>query len=209
MNDIPIELKKEFNLDDKQEKKIDFEHIFLENKTVIYSLIFYSCFLAIGTVFYRLLKSSALDSLLKPENENISKLFGEHICNYMSLFLITVFLSFCLIGYGIINIIPCLVGFQVGMQTAYLYINYQTKGIGYAILMIAPFAAAFLTVLIFAINTGSDMSKQIVKLTKNQENYKLDVKPTMKKFLIYGTVLIVVSALSALLETLLRSVVTI
>ena len=53
------------------------------------------------------------------------------------------------------------------------------------------------------------MSKQIVKLTKNQENYKLDVKPTMKKFLIYGTVLIVVSALSALLETLLRSVVTI
>ena len=75
--------------------------------------------------------------------------------------------------------------------------------------MIAPFAAAFLTVLIFAINTGSDMSKEIVKLTKNQENYKLDVKPTMKKFLIYGTVLIVVSALSALLETLLRSVVTI
>lgn len=209
MNDIPIELKKEFNLDDKEEKKIDFEQMFLNNKTVIYSLIFYTCFLAIGTVFYRLLKSNALDLLLKPNQENISKLFGEHICNYMSLFLITVFLSFCLIGYGIINVIPCIVGLQIGMKTAYLYINYQAKGVGYAILMIAPFAAAFLTVLIYAINAGSDMSKQIVNLTKNQGDFKFDVKPTMKKFLIYGIVLIITSAVSALLETLIRSVVTI
>ena len=36
------------------------------------------------------------------------------------------------------------------MKAAYFYINYQAKGVGYTILMIAPFAALFLTVSISA-----------------------------------------------------------
>ena len=40
MNDIPLELKKEFNLEDsKDEKKIDFEKIIIDNKTIIYSTV--------------------------------------------------------------------------------------------------------------------------------------------------------------------------
>ena len=136
MSDIPIELKKEFNLEDENEKKTDIEKIIVDNKTVIYSIVFYACSLAIGTVLYRLLQSSALDSVLKPSNANFSKLFSQNICNYLSLFLITVFLAFCLIGYGLINIIPCVIGIQVGMKAAYFYINYQAKGVGYTILMI-------------------------------------------------------------------------
>ena len=186
MSDIPIELKKEFNLEDENEKKTDIEKIIVDNKTVIYSIVFYACSLAIGTVLYRLLQSSALDSVLKPSNANFSKLFSQNICNYLSLFLITVFLAFCLIGYGLINIIPCVIGIQVGMKAAYFYINYQAKGVGYTILMIAPFAALFLTVLIFVIQTSSNMSKQIVNITKNNLDYKLEVKPTLRKFLIYG-----------------------
>ena len=116
MSDIPIELKKEFNLEDENEKKTDIEKIIVDNKTVIYSIVFYACSLAIGTVLYRLLQSSALDSVLKPSNANFSKLFSQNICNYLSLFLITVFLAFCLIGYGLINIIPCVIGIQVGMK---------------------------------------------------------------------------------------------
>ena len=50
MNDIPLELKKEFNLEDsKDEKKIDFEKIIIDNKTIIYSTVLYSCALAIGS----------------------------------------------------------------------------------------------------------------------------------------------------------------
>ena len=70
MSDIPIELKKEFNLEDENEKKTDIEKIIVDNKTVIYSIVFYACSLAIGTVLYRLLQSSALDSVLKPSNAN-------------------------------------------------------------------------------------------------------------------------------------------
>ena len=204
-----IELKKEFNLEDENEKKTDIEKIIVDNKTVIYSIVFYACSLAIGTVLYRLLQSSALDSVLKPSNANFSKLFSQNICNYLSLFLITVFLAFCLIGYGLINIIPCVIGIQVGMKAAYFYINYQAKGVGYTILMIAPFAALFLTVLIFVIQTSSNMSKQIVNITKNNLDYKLEVKPTLRKFLIYGLIIIAFSGVCALIETLLKSVVTI
>ena len=81
MSDIPIELKKEFNLEDENEKKTDIEKIIVDNKTVIYSIVFYACSLAIGTVLYRLLQSSALDSVLKPSNANFSKLFSQNICN--------------------------------------------------------------------------------------------------------------------------------
>ena len=183
MSDIPIELKKEFNLEDENEKKTDIEKIIVDNKTVIYSIVFYACSLAIGTVLYRLLQSSALDSVLKPSNANFS--------------------------YGLINIIPCVIGIQVGMKAAYFYINYQAKGVGYTILMIAPFAALFLTVLIFVIQTSSNMSKQIVDITKNNLDYKLEVKPTLRKFLIYGLIIIAFSGVCALIETLLKSVVTI
>ena len=195
--------------EDENEKKTDIEKIIVDNKTVIYSIVFYACSLAIGTVLYRLLQSSALDSVLKPSNANFSKLFSQNICNYLSLFLITVFLAFCLIGYGLINIIPCVIGIQVGMKAAYFYINYQAKGVGYTILMIAPFAALFLTVLIFVIQTSSNMSKQIVDITKNNLDYKLEVKPTLRKFLIYGLIIIAFSGVCALIETLLKSVVTI
>ena len=107
MNDIPLELKKEFNLEDsKDEKKIDFEKIIIDNKTIIYSTVLYSCALAIGSVIYRLLQSNSFDKLFQSKNTTVSQLFCENICNYMSLFLITVFLAFCLIGYGIVNIIP-------------------------------------------------------------------------------------------------------
>lgn len=40
MSDIPIELKKEFNLEDENEKKTDIEKIIVDNKTVIYSIVF-------------------------------------------------------------------------------------------------------------------------------------------------------------------------
>ena len=97
MNDIPLELKKEFNLEDSEdEKKIDFEKIIIDNKTIIYSTVLYSCALAIGSVIYRLLQSNSFDKLFQSKNTTVSQLFCENICNYMSLFLITVFLAFCL-----------------------------------------------------------------------------------------------------------------
>lgn len=140
MNDIPLELKKEFNLEDSEdEKKIDFEKIIIDNKTIIYSTVLYSCALAIGSVIYRLLQSNSFDKLFQSKNTTVSQLFCENICNYMSLFLITVFLAFCLIGYGIVNIIPFILGLQTGISTAYYYMNFQTKGVGYAIILIAPF----------------------------------------------------------------------
>lgn len=210
MNDIPLELKKEFNLEDsKDKKKIDFEKIIIDNKTIIYSTVLYSCALAIGSVIYRLLQSNSFDKLFQSKNTTVSQLFCENICNYMSLFLITVFLAFCLIGYGIVNIIPFILGLQIGISTAYYYMNFQTKGVGYAIILIAPFSAVFLTILMFTIKTSSNVSKEIVSITKKESVSKIDFKPSIKKFLIYGLAIIICSGVSAVLETLLKSIITI
>lgn len=210
MNDIPLELKKEFNLEDSEdEKKIDFEKIIIDNKTIIYSTVLYSCALVIGSVIYRLLQSNSFDKLFQSKNTTVSQLFCENICNYMSLFLITVFLAFCLIGYGIVNIIPFILGLQTGISTAYYYMNFQTKGVGYAIILIAPFSALFLTILMFTIKTSSNVSKEIVSITKKESVSKIDFKPSIKEFLIYGLAIIICSGVSAVLETLLKSIITI
>ena len=207
MNDIPLELKKEFNLEDsKNEKKIDFEKIIIDDKTIIYSTVLYSCALAIGSVIYRLLQSNSFDKLFQSKNTTVSQLFCENICNYMSLFLI---LAFCLIGYGIVNIIPFILGLQTGISTAYYYMNFQTKGVGYAIILIAPFSALFLTILMFTIKTSSNVSKEIVSITKKESVSKIDFKPSIKEFLKYGLAIIICSGVSAVLETLLKSIITI
>ena len=40
MSDIPIELEKEFNLEDENEKKTDIEKIIVDNKTLYIQLFF-------------------------------------------------------------------------------------------------------------------------------------------------------------------------
>ena len=157
-----MELKKEFNLEDsKDEKKIDFEKIIIDNNTIIYSTVLYSCELAIGSVIYRLLQSNSFDKLFQSKNTTVSQLF-------------------------------C-----------------QTKGVGYAIILIAPFSALFLTILMFTIKTSSNVSKEIVSITKKESVSKIDFKPSIKEFLIYGLAIIICSGVSAVLETLLKSIITI
>lgn len=217
MNDIPDEIKKEFypelNIPDNTKDKVhtagDIESRLTANKSLIYTVIFYGCGTAIGSVLYKLMNSDALNKLLKPSEESLTNLFYSNICLYLSMFLVTVFLAFCLIGYPVINIIPTVLGVNFGMRVAYFYINYNAKGVGYTILMIAPFCALFMTVLAFTIQTSSAISKDLVAMTKNRNADPPKIKPSMKKFLIYGALIIICSFASAGIETLLKSVVTI
>ena len=57
--------------------------------------------------------------------------------------------------------------------------------------------------------TKNKLKNQIIDITKNNLDYKLEVKPTLRKFLIYGLIIIAFSGVCALIETLLKSVVTI
>lgn len=196
----------------KRKRKINFDinFNFIENKPVIYSIIFYCCGLFLGSYFYKIASSESLDKILAPENNSVINLFAQNVCIYFSLFLLVVFLGFCLIGYPIINAVPAVVGINYGLKLGYLFVNHLSKGVAYSIIMIVPFVAMFLTIIVYAIQISAQMSKELMDITKDGlANGKYDLKPHLKKLLILGMCIIGVSFISAGLTSLLFGVVTI
>lgn len=195
---------------DSEEFKEKFEFNFHENKSLIYTVLFYCFGLFLGSYFYKIASGEALDKLIKPNEESLITLFTSDLCVYLSLFLVVVFLGFCLIGYPIINIIPLIIGIDAGLRIAYFYINYSVKGIGYSLIMIIPFTALFLTVIAYAIKISTELTKKLIELTTNKEfNKKLEVKPFLKSYLLLGLCVIGTAFLNAGMTKLLFSVVTI
>lgn len=207
-NNNIVKIEKITSKSSKNKSNISFD--FFEWKTFLYSAIFYCCGLFAGSYFYKISNSKVLDNMLKPEKQGLINMFASNLTIYLVLFLLVIFLGFCLIGFPVINIIPALIGIEYGMELAYLYINNGTKGIAYSIIMIVPFASAFLCVISLAIKYSSDMSKKLLKLTKGEEpSSEFNIKPYLKKILILGLIIILISFLSAVLKSLLFGVVTI
>lgn len=201
-----------FNTDNKSsdKEKKDISELFEEYKSIIYTALFYSFGLFVGSYFYKMASTELLDSLLKPESQSIINLFVSNFCIYFSLFLLVVFLGFCLIGYPIINIIPTVIGLVTGIRAAFFFTNYSAKGIGYSLVMLVPYIALFLTVIAFTIKLSTSLSKQLISLTKNtDEHTELSLKPYIKKYLIFALCITITSLLEAGLTNLLFTIVTI
>ncbi|MCH5321760.1 MAG: stage II sporulation protein M [Eubacterium sp.] len=194
------------NKEKKEKPSFNFE----EYKSIIYTALFYSFGLFIGAYFYKISSSETLDLLLKPEEQSVISLFISNFCIYFSLFVLVVFLGFCLIGYPIINIIPTVIGIVTGIKSAYLYINFSEKGIGYSLIMLIPYVALLLTVLAFTINLSSTLSKKLINITKNtDEPIELDVKPYIRKYLVLALCIMITTLIEACLTSLLFTVVAI
>lgn len=199
------------NQDDHESKeKKAFSFDFYEYKSVIYTALFYAFGLFIGSYFYKISATETLNELLRPQEHSLANLFISNFCIYFSLYVLVVFLGFCLIGYPIINIIPTVIGLVTGLKASYLFINYSVKGIGYSIIMLIPFAALFLTVIAFTINESTSLSKELILITKNtDEHSELNLKPYIKKYLILALCILITSFVNACLTSLLFTVVTI
>lgn len=196
--------------DDEKKEKKSFRFDFQEYKSVIYTAVFYAFGLFVGSYFYRIASTDTLNELLKPQQQSILSLFASDFCVYFSLYLIVVFLGFCLIGYPVVNIIPTVIGIVIGIKTAYLFINYSVKGIGYSVVMLVPYAALFLTVITFTIQISSNLSKVLMSITKkSEENTQLNLKPYIKKYFILALCIGVTALIDAGLTNLLFTVVTI
>lgn len=196
--------------DDEKKEKKSFSFDFQEYKSVIYTAVFYAFGLFAGSYFYRIASTDTLNELLKPQQQSILSLFASDFCVYFSLYLIVVFLGFCLIGYPVVNIIPTVIGIVIGIKTAYLFINYSVKGIGYSVVMLVPYAALFLTVITFTIQISSNLSKELMSITKkSEENTQLNLKPYIKKYFILALCIGVTALIDAGLTNLLFTVVTI
>lgn len=196
---------------ESEKKKLNFSFDFNDYKSVLYTALFYSFGLFVGAYFYKITQFESLNNMLAPKNDDFLNLFIENFCLYFSIFVLVVFLGFCLIGFPIINIIPTVIGIFTGIKISYFLICYAAKGVGYCLIMIAPFAALFLTVIAFTIEISTELSKNLMLLTKQDDVEKgdIDIKKQVKKYLIFSLVILAVSAINSIMTCLLYSVVTI
>lgn len=208
------DLFKEFNLEqpkEEKERKIQFDFEFSDFKSVLYTALFYVFGLFLGSYFYKITQFESIDRLLEPSSNDFAELFLANFCVYFSIFVLVVFLGFCLIGFPVVNAVPMAVGIFTGIKLAYYFINFSTKGVGYSLIMIVPFSALFVTVIALTIEISTNLSKNILNCTKNTDSSesRVNIKEYTKKYLIYAVLILAVSAINSVMTCLLYSVVTI
>ena len=188
--------------------------IIIENKEYIYPLLFYAAGLIIASGGYRIISNSAISSLIKTVFSNKQIEFVEFFLNrfsvYMSLYVVCVFLGMCLVGFPFINIIMTLIGAELAIKTAYYYINFSAKGIGFALLMIIPEGAAIGTVLIYAIKTSNELSRRIFEIAaKNNTSEAVDIKYFLKRYLLFALIVLLITLVNALVSYFLSGIISI
>ncbi len=185
------------------------------HRTYIYSLVFYACGLVLGSVLYRQIRSDTVNTLLKVGENRFLQLFLNDFCLYFSIFLVTVFLGFCMIGFPLIHFVPMTCGFAFGMQVCYYYMSFRLKGVLFCMLMVIPAVSILLTVVMRTIQISADMSKSIFRLSVKREGSagespaEIQVRDYLKKYLILAAFVALAAFCNAGLTSLFSSVISI
>ncbi|MGN0531537.1 MAG: stage II sporulation protein M [Eubacterium sp.] len=188
--------------------------IIIDNRDYIFPGIFYICGLLIGTVFFGNIDSDIVAKIITLTTENNNDyltIFINLFCSYFSIYVVTVLLGLCLIGFPFVNILPLVVGALTGIKLAFYYVTYSVKGIGYSLLMIIPEITALVTVLLFTIKCSNELSKYIYDATTKKIDtiQEFNLKSYLKSFLLYGLIIVIIAVVNAVLQYLLQSIIQI
>lgn len=195
----------------KKKESKDIIEIFKENKTIVYSVIFYAAGLLCGAYAYKKCQNDLLNNILSAKSEDFLQLLLNNLSIYFLIFTISVLLGVCLVGFPFINLIPLIIGFEAGMKISYFYINYNIKGIGYSLIMVAPFVCLFLSVIIYSISMSFEMSKRIYNITikKTDITEDFNYRLYLKKYLIYAALIAVAALINTAVSTALSGIISI
>lgn len=194
--------------------EFDFDDFFESNKQYIYLILIYISGVLAGTLLFRSLNlirfSSAIGEILAIKSDSLLAVFTDRLSVYLLIYVFTILLGLCIIGFPIINLVPFLCGFEISIKIAYYFNIYSLKGIGYSLLMIVPETAAFMVILFFTICSSKSLSKSIfdISLQKNPEK-QLILKDYFKSFLIYGAGITAISFVNSLIIFLFNSIIKI
>lgn len=196
---------------DEEKESFDFIKFFSENKTFIYSVLFYFCGLLGGSFMYKKCQNDVLNKILACGDESFIQLLTNNISVYFLLFALSLLMGLCLVGFPFINLIPMYIGFEAGMKVAYYYINYSVKGIGYTLLMIVPFVCFYTTVIMYTISMSYTLSRNIYCITVKKETLsdELNYKLFLKKYLIYAGIIFIAAVVNTAVTTALKGIITI
>ncbi len=198
---------------DVGKKKFDFDSFFNNNKSFIYSVIFYIAGLLLGALIYSQLNDSAAELISKavnPITSDFKKMFFSTVAVYIAVFVFVVIFGVSLFGFRFINCIPLLIGFAVALKISYFYTSYSANGITYCALLVIPQSCVFAETIIYTIKSSSLMSRQIYNsTTKKSDTEDFNLKLYLKDFVIYIVVIIVISALNSLITSSLVTIIKI
>ena len=198
---------------DVGKKNLDFDSFFNNNKSFIYSVIFYIAGLLLGALIYSQLNDSAAQLISKavnPITSDFKKMFFSTVAVYIAVFVFVVIFGVSLFGFRFINCIPLLIGFAVALKISYFYTSYSANGITYSALLVIPQSCVFAETIIYTIKSSSLMSRQIYNsTTKKSDTEDFNLKLYLKDFVIYIVVIIVISALNSLITSSLVTIIKI
>ncbi|HCK43054.1 MAG TPA: hypothetical protein DHW16_01435 [Ruminococcaceae bacterium] len=198
---------------DVGKKNLDFDSFFNNNKSFIYSVIFYIAGLLLGALIYSQLNDSAAQLISKavnPITSDFKKMFFSTVAVYIAVFVFVVIFGVSLFGFRFINCIPLLIGFAVALKISYFYTSYSANGITYCALLVIPQSCVFAETIIYTIKSSSLMSRQIYNsTTKKSDTEDFNLKLYLKDFVIYIVVIIVISALNSLITSSLVTIIKI
>lgn len=198
---------------DVGKKNFDFDSFFNNNKSFIYSVIFYIAGLLLGALIYSQLNDSAAQLISKavnPITSDFKKMFFSTVAVYIAVFVFVVIFGVSLFGFRFINCIPLLIGFAVALKISYFYTSYSANGITYCALLVIPQSCVFAETIIYTIKSSSLMSRQVYNsTTKKSDTEDFNLKLYLKDFVIYIVVIIVISALNSLITSSLVTIIKI
>lgn len=198
---------------DVGKKKFDFDSFFNNNKSFIYSVIFYIAGLLLGALIYSQLNDSAAELISKavnPITSDFKKMFFSTIAVYIAVFVFVVIFGVSLFGFRFVNCIPLIIGFAVALKISYFYTSYSANGITYCALLVIPQSCVFAETIIYTIKSSSLMSRHIYNsTTKKSDTEDFNLKLYLKDFVIYIVVIIVISALNSLITSSLVTIIKI
>lgn len=192
----------------------DFDKFLEKNKEYIYLSLIYIAGLLAGSLLFKTLQlskySSYVNDILTVKGDSLLSVVVDRLSVYLIIYVFTILLGLCIIGFPIINLVPFLCGFEVAIKVAFYYNLYSLKGIGYSLLMIVPETAAFMVILFFTISASKELSKNIfdISVQKNSEK-QIVLADYLKSFLKYGAEIIVISFVNSIIIYLFNSIIKI
>lgn len=198
------------NFEIVNDKKFDFKTFFQNNKESVYSIIFYVFGLILGSYFYAVSKSEAVNTVLTEVTKSFSVAVVANLMLYLSLFLLIVLMGFSLIGFAVMNFIPVIAGIFYGMKCACYFSLYSGKGIGYILLLIAPVSALLISLIVYALSCNSKLSKTIYEAVKNKNrDNTFSVKSLLIEMIIQLVLFSTLAVINASLSVGLENIITI
>ncbi len=198
------------NFEIVNDKKFDFKTFFQNNKESVYSIIFYVFGLILGSYFYAVSKSEAVNTVLTEVTKSFSVAVVANLMLYLSLFLLIVLMGFSLIGFAVMNFIPVIAGIFYGMKCACYFSLYSGKGIGYILLLIAPVSALLISLIVYALSCNSKLSKTIYEAVKNKNrDNTFSVKSLLIEIIIQVVLFSAHAVINASLSVGLENIITI